>query len=166
MSEFEKFEDELASKVSPTGMFQREEAALEAKGKTMFEPLSAVNIHTKDDSLNALATPLSASMPKRVGTIIPGAGSETTEEFLKKVTPLLERLGKAGAAGIVKARELLEKMKESKAHKDIDKLEKEIAELEETKKKVLLEAGLKEQKAKLESELNALKMPKLQEVTL
>jgi predicted phage tail protein len=89
------------------------------------------------------------------GGFMPGIGSQSSRETI-------EKLAKAGSAGITKARELFEKMKASRAHKDIDKLEKEIAELEEAKKEALEKAGLEEQKTKLTKELNELKKPKLE----
>lgn len=78
---------------------------------------------------------------------------KTTEEMIED----LKRLGRAGAEGIKKLRGLFETVKEKLARREIEKLEKEIKELEETKKRELEKAGLLEEKRRLEKELAELK---------
>lgn len=140
MSIFEDYGNALASKLSPT---------TPSEPQIIVEPAGVPK--------EIVVQPLS---PK--STYIHGQGSESNKELFEK----LGKLATAGMAGITKARELFENIKAKREHKDLDKLEKEIASLEEAKKEALKQVGLEEQKTKLEAELNALKKPKLQEVAI
>jgi len=83
---------------------------------------------------------------------------------VKSTEEVIDKLATTGAKGISFARGLFEKIKHKMEQRDIEKLEKEIANLEEEKKKALEEAGLRAKKEALEKELAELKKPKLESV--
>jgi hypothetical protein len=139
MSMFDEFAESLSGKVSPTRLFPTAPA-------TATVPVETVTIPVE--------TPVKASP------------APTTEPYfrVKSTEEVIDKLATAGAKGVSFARGLFEKIKHKMEQRDIEKLEKEIASLEEEKKKALEEAGLRAKKEALEKELVELKKPKLESV--
>lgn len=130
MSMFEEFEENLASKVSPTKLFPEK--------------------------------PKVVTMPEEV--IAPAEYAKPTPST-KSVEEVIRELAHYGSEGIKKAREIYEKIKHKLETREIDKLEKEISELEEKKKEALTKAGLEEKKKQLEAELAEIKKKRLESIT-
>lgn len=113
-----------------------------------------------DKFIHKKETPVSIeSEPTATEPIMKEETSEipSTDELLERV----KTLAGAGSKALVGLRSLFEQVKEKIKRRDVERLEREIAKLEEEKKTELEKSGLLDQKKKLEQELIEVKTRKL-----
>lgn len=87
---------------------------------------------------------------------------KSSEEAIETLKGGAEKLGEVGSKAVTALRTLFEQIKDKIKRKDLEKLEREITEIEEEKKIILERAGLLQHKKKLEDQLREIKSRKLE----